>query len=128
MATKKRAQYLERRARTRTHTKTETLTDQSEARNTDINVVIGYMLKTGQPPGEAKPIYGDFTQLPDDLRGFIDTARSMARHRNKLPEKLRNMSVKELTALTPQQIKDILAPPVPPAPPATPAGDNGGNK
>lgn len=128
MATNKRKLYMERRERLRTRSTMETATDQSEASNTDINVVIGYMLKTGQPPGDAKPMYGDFTELPTDLRGFIEMARSMNRHRNRLPEKLRNMSVADLTALTREQLGEILKPPATPATPATPADDQGGKK
>lgn len=128
MNTPKLSPYMKKRARLRFKSTQPTATDQSEAMTTDINVVIGYMLKTGEMPSERKGIYGDFTELPTDLKGFIDTARSMGRHRNRLPKALQTLTVAELTALTPQKLAEILAPPAPPAPPEPPAGNKEGAK
>lgn len=88
------------------------LTDQSQARDTDINVIVGRYLKTGAAPGApVAPINGDFTELPQDLRGFIETSRTIHKHRHQLPEKLRNMPVDELMRLTPDALANILKPP-----------------
>jgi len=106
--------YYERKKQLRTRTTKESMTDQSAAAGTDINVVIGHMLATGEQPGEATPIYGDFTIIPEDLRSLIHTARGLARHRSSLPAQLRNMSLADLVALTPAKMRDILNPPAKP--------------
>lgn len=105
--------YYERKALLRTRTTTPTMTDQSEAAGTDINIVLGHMLATGHPPREKEPIYGDFSELPEDLRGFIHQARSIGRRRTQLPPQLREMPVSELLALTKERLSEILTPPAP---------------
>lgn len=97
------------------------LTDQSQAKDTDINVIVGRYIKTGLAPGAPiAPINGDFTHLPQDLRGFLDTSRTLHANRNKLPKELRNMPVEELLALTPDKLKSILTPAPAPAPAPAP--------
>lgn len=104
-------------SRTRNNGK-PSLTDQSQAKDTDINIIVNRFLKTGTAPGApVAPIHGDFTELPQDLRAFIETSRTIHKHRNRLPEQLRNMPVDELMRLTPDALARILAPPAtPPAP------------
>lgn len=102
--------YYERKKSLRTRSTKPTLTDQSQAQGTDINVVIGHMLATGQPPGEATPVYGDFTELPEDLRGFIERSRSLKNLHGKLPPQLKSLSLMELLKLTPDQLTQILKP------------------
>jgi len=95
-----------------------TLTDQSGARDTDINVIVGQFLKHGQVMGGAKkPMFGqDYSELPRDLRGFIEMGKDLETHRRNLPEQLQGIKTQDLLALTPEQLKNILTPPQPVAP------------
>lgn len=97
-----------------------TLTDQSQAKETDINVIVGrYGIGNTMPGHNKQGIYGDFTNLPTDLRGYIDTARELEKIRGRLPPQLRDKPTEELMALKPEDIKKILTPEPTPAP--TPA-------
>lgn len=88
-----------------------TLTDQAAAQETDLTVIVNSFLRTGQAPGQAgEPMYDDFTQLPSDLRGFIETARMVKRLQASLPEGIRTMDPAQLFQLTPQQVKDLAEP------------------
>lgn len=90
----------------------ETMTDQSQAHDTDINVIVKRYGVFGQAPGiDKEPIYGDFSDLPTDLRGFIEMGRTLEDERARLPEPLREMSMEELFALTPEKLTEILTPP-----------------
>lgn len=120
--------YAFNKANSRTRTTGKSLTDQSQAKETDINIIVNRFLKTGNRPLAAKqPIAGDFSQLPRDLRGFIHQARSIRRLRERLPDALKEKTVEELMSLTGDELKKILAPPAePPAkkadePPKEPA-------
>jgi len=86
-------------------------TDQSQAQHTDINVIVTQFLKTGQPPIGKPPIYADFTQLPNDLRGLIEMGRSIENLQTQLPEQLRGIPVAQLINMTNEQINAILTPP-----------------
>jgi len=56
------------------------------ARDTDLNIIVEKFKITGRvPSAQQQPIAGDFTNLPDDLRGFIETAKSIKDCRAKLP-------------------------------------------
>jgi len=91
-----------------------TMTDQAGANETDINVIVGRFMVSNQLPANGQePIYGDFTNLPEDLRGFIETAQSLAEKRAELPEVLRDMPIEELLALTPEELTNKLTPPAP---------------
>lgn len=106
--------YYENRERARTINNKPTLTDQSAAKDTDFNVIINQFLTTGRAPGPAvPPIFGDFTNLPNDLRGFIETARTINDMHKELPDKLRALSVQNLMTLTNEQIVAIMNPPQP---------------
>lgn len=113
------AAYIDRKKKLATRTTKPTKTDQSMAKDTDLNVIVGKFLKGQLPTGAPiEPVYGDFTRYPDDLRGFIKTARELNQHRAELPEKLRDMPVEQLMALTNEQLTAILTPPAPsPEPP-----------
>lgn len=92
--------------------------DQSQARETDINVIVAKMGITGTVPGAPlDPIYGDWTNLPTDLRGFIETSRTLESLKQNLPEKLKAMKTEELLAMNAQQLADLLKPATPPAEP-----------
>lgn len=96
-----------------------TETDQSQARETDINVIIGRFGVGHLAKGNGKvPMYEDFTDLPRDLRGYIEQARGLDELRARLPEPLKAQKLEELLQLTPQQIHGLLFP-QPEAPPPT---------
>lgn len=118
--------YARNKARARTRTTTPSLTDQSQAAETDINVIVGRFLRTGTAPGGQTPMYGDFSQLDGDLRSMIERARTIHRERAKLPKELQNMPIEDLLALPPDKLTAILTPPAPPPAntPATPPEEN----
>lgn len=83
-----------------------TKTDQSQAHDTDINVIVKRYGITGTAPGAThQPIYEDFSELPRDLRSMIEESRSVARLRRQLPQPLREIPVAELVTMTPEQIQ-----------------------
>lgn len=88
-----------------------TMTDQSQAESTDINIIIHQFLRTGHAPAGKQPIYGDFSELPDDLRGFIEMGRGMTSLVNQLPEQLRDIPVEQLLTMTNDEIVAKLQPP-----------------
>lgn len=90
-----------------------TKTDQSAASQTDLNVIVNQFLKTGTTSSRGNPRYGDFSELPQDLRGMIEQARSVQRLRRGLPDALREKPIEELLTLTPDQLTSILTPPKP---------------
>lgn len=95
----------------RTENNEPTLTDQSQAKATDINIIVTQFLRTGHAPQARIGQYGDFTQLPTDLRGFIEMGRSISQHREQLPEALQEIPIEYLVQMTNEQINAILAPP-----------------
>jgi hypothetical protein len=97
------------------HNNTEpTETDQSQARDTDINVIIGRFGIGHMAKGNGKvEMYEDFTDLPRDLRGYIEQARGLDTLRERLPEQLKTHKLDELLQLTPQQIHGLLFPQTP---------------
>jgi len=112
--------YEQNKARAVYNNTDPTETDQSQAKDTDINVIVGRFGIGRLAPGtKVPPIYADLTDMPRDLRGFIETARNLDTLREKLPEQLRGQNVDELLALTPEQIHGILFPPKPATPPDT---------
>lgn len=86
-------------------------TDQSQANDTDVNVIVKRYAITGTAPGAAhEPMYEDFTSIPGNLRDMIEQTRSVAKLRRTLPAPLREMPVDELLALKPEDIQRILKP------------------
>lgn len=101
----------ERRAKGRTTNDDPTMTDQSQASETDLNIIMKRYGTTGTVPGApGEPLYGDFTNLPTDLRGMIEESRSVQKRRDQLPAELKAMPIEELLALTPEQLTTILTP------------------
>jgi len=97
---------------TATHNNKPTLTDQSQAKDTDINIIVKRFGVTGKVPGaDGQAMSGDFTNLPRDLREMIDRSRDITKLRSKLPAALKGKSVEELLTLTPDQLTNILTPP-----------------
>jgi len=109
------SKYHENKARAVTFNNEPTLTDQAGHKETDINIIVGQYLTTGQAPGSRKqPMHGNFAKLPTDLRGMVETSRSIERPRTNLPAQLAKKPVEELLALTPEALTRILTPEPPP--------------
>lgn len=87
-----------------------TMTDQSQARDTDINVIVGAFGIANVTGATGTPMYEDWTEMPTDLRGWIEQARSLEQHRNALPDALKTMDIQELLGLTPEQLAAKLKP------------------
>lgn len=106
--------YYNNRKRARTRNHMPSLTEQSMARDTDINIIVSKFRITGRvPASQQQPMAGDFTNLPTDLRGFIETAKSIKDVRRKLPKQLQEMPIEELLSLTPDKLTSILSPNTP---------------
>lgn len=99
----------------KTYTDGPSLTDQSQAKATDINIIVTQFLRTGQAPQGNPGQYADFTELPTDLRGFIEMGRSIAQHKAALPEQLKDVPLEYLVRMTNEQINAMLKPPEKPA-------------
>lgn len=94
-----------------------TLTDQASASDTDINVIVKQYTVHGQVPGiRSEPVYEDWTEMPTDLRGFLELGDFIRNRRAQLPDALRNKTDEELLALTPDELRTILTPAPTPAP------------
>lgn len=103
--------YASNKANSRTINKEPTLTDQSQAHETDINVIVGRFATSGRVPGTQRPpMSGDFSELPNDLRGFLDTARTTKDLQKKLPKELQGKSIEEILRLSPDELQTILTP------------------
>lgn len=114
--------YLQRKAAAIFVNNQPTMTDQSGARETDINIIVGKMGITGAlAQAQGEPTYGDFSDFPADLRETIELARGLNAQRAKLPEQLRDKPIEELMALTRDDITRILTPA---QTPATPPGSD----
>lgn len=88
-----------------------TMTDQTGARDTDINVIVANYTVHGQAPGTAdEAMYEDFSELPTDLRGFLELAESLEHHKGNLPKQLQQMNLETLLGLTHEQLTQILKP------------------
>ena len=92
-----------------------TMTDQSQKSQTDINVIVTQFLRTGQTPVGKPGMYADFSQLPEDLRGFIEMGRSIETLHSSLPPELQDLKAHELFAMTNEQIMARIVPPNKPA-------------
>lgn len=117
------ATHEELRAKARTVNNEPTMTDQSGASETDLNVVLKRYAQSGTIQSHGKePMYYDWTEFPEDFRGYLAAARNAEDLREQLPPGLRNMPDAQLLALTPEQIEQMLTPPAK----QTPAGTEGG--
>lgn len=117
--------YNQRKERAKYRPTKPTKTDQSQANDTDINVIVKRYAATGVAPGNAaEPMHGDFTGLPRDLRGLIEQARSIERLRGELPKELQNLTVEDLVVMDNDALKAYLQPAKPANTPDTkPEGD-----
>lgn len=109
--------WINNRKRARTINNDPTETDQSQAMDTDINVIVAKFAVSGRvPASKDKPMGGDFTALPRDLREFIETAKDLKNQWRKLPKELQGMRLEELVLSTNEQLAAKLAPAPTPAP------------
>lgn len=108
--------YQRNKQLSKTKPKKPSMTDQAGARETDINVIVKQFTVSGRVNGTTKePMYQDFSELPRDLRGFIEMGRGLSENADKLPKQLRDLAPEELFALTREQITAKLTPPQPEA-------------
>lgn len=106
------ARYLARKQAAKFRTTKPTMTDQSQAADTDVNIIMGKFGIGGTVTVTGKqPIYGDFTGLPQNLADMIRMARRRAELRQTLPQQLREMPEEQLFALTKDELTKILTPP-----------------
>jgi len=97
--------------RGRTTNTKPTKTDQSGARDTDLNIIVKRMITTGTVPGASgDPLYGDFSALPRDYRAFIHQARDIEKLRGELPPELANLTVEDLVMMDDKALADYLKP------------------
>lgn len=98
----------------KTYNDGKSLADQSQANDTNINVILKKYGVTGVATGRAgAPQYLDHTAMPRDLREAYDQVRGANRLRESLPEPLRGKTLDELNELTMEQLNSILHPPAP---------------
>jgi len=104
-----------------THNAEPTMTDQSGAADTDINLIVKRYGVYGTAPGSAHPpIYGDFADIPQDLRDKINLIRSIPELRKDLPSELDGLTLADLN-LPPDQLAAKIPRPAPtPAPTGEP--------
>jgi len=108
--------YESNKAASRTVNKRPTMTDQAAAKDTDRNVIVKKFMQHGQVPmSDKQPMYLDFTQMPEDLQGFLKQAQSVRGLRRQLPQELRDLTLDALMSLTPAQLREKLKKPDPPA-------------
>lgn len=113
--------YAQNKERAKTHPKLPTLTDQSAAKDTDINIIVQMMRSTGQAMGSpVPPVYEDFSMLPADFREMIHMTRELGQLHAALPAAFKGLTIEEIAALTPERAKAIIAPPQAPTPAAPP--------
>lgn len=114
--------YQQNKAASRIKYTKPTLTDQSQAASTDINIVLKQFRITGQAAVQAgTPLYEDWTNHPRDLRELLDQSRNLNKTIRNLPKPLQEIPLSQLIQLTPTQVRDKLIPPAPtPATPNTP--------
>lgn len=105
------ATHAERRAAARTINDDPTETDQSGATETDLNVILQRYAQSGTLQGQAgQPMYYDWTEYPEDFRGYLEMARNADTLKQQLPTQLAHMTEEQLLALTPADILKILTP------------------
>lgn len=112
--------YQANKIKSKTRTTTPSLTDQSAAPSTDVNVILANH-KFNEPAlgrGAAEaPQYEDYTNLPDDYRQALELARQLPNTWGKLPPVLQGIPIDQLINKTPNEINAMLIPAQPPAKP-----------
>nr|QJB20023.1 MAG: internal scaffolding protein [Microvirus sp.] len=105
-------EYLIRKAQLASINKDPSKADQSGAEDTDINVIVKRYGVYGTIPQSNKTAkFGeDFSELPDDLRGMIETARSLSFHQGELPVALQVLTVEDLMTYDAKALAELLKP------------------
>jgi len=107
--------HEQRRAKGRTTNDGKSLADQSQADDTNINVILKKYGVTGVATGRSgPPQYIDHSTQPKDLREAYEQVREVHALREALPEPLRHKTIDELDNLTMEQLNTILHPPATP--------------
>jgi len=113
--------YQANKIASKTRTTTPSLTDQSQADSTDLNIILkNHKFNApalGRGAAEA-PRYEDYSNLPTDYREAIELARQMEATKKQLPPQLRTLPTDQLLNLTPEQLAKILTPQQPTPKPA----------
>lgn len=117
--------YARNKERAKTINNEPTLTDQSQAENTDINIIVTQFMRTGQAPQGAQPVYADYSEFPTDLKSMFDMARNVKEQVEALPVQLQGIPLEQLVRMTTEQINAMLPKPedkqsTPVNPPAKP--------
>lgn len=87
----------------------QTMTDQSGAEATDINIIVKKLAMTGTIPGSSTPpMYVDMSEIPDNLRDMLEMSRNIEKHRNELPQALRSLSTAELLSTDPNRLSAMI--------------------
>jgi len=90
------------------HDNTPTMTDQSGARDTDINVIVGQFGISGTVPGTQGTAQNlDLTEIPTDLRSMIEKARELNELKNGLPPEYQHLSTEELLTTPPAALAQL---------------------
>lgn len=101
--------YAENKARSKILTIGTTMTDQSGAAATDINIIVAKMNQTGMMPQTSKQgFYADMSEIPTNLRDMLELSNSMEQNRNSLPDALRHLSTAELLDTPPQRLQEMM--------------------
>lgn len=104
--------HATRNAKGRTVSDPISMADQSQAEDTNINVILRKYGVTGVATGRAgPPQYLDHTEHPEDYRQAIELTRKIGTLQQQLPEQLKNMTLEQVTHLSNEQLNAILAPP-----------------
>lgn len=114
-----RDRYTARHHLYATSPKGETLTDQSQADECDLKIIVKRFMPGTMVPGGKSPQFGvDMTGIPRDLAEAIHAVRNMEKIRGKLPTEFQELAVEDLLSLTPEGIMEIIkkAAPEPPKP------------
>jgi len=102
----------------RTRTTEPSMTDQSAADSTNVNVILKNakfgQLEVGKGAA-TPPMYEDTTNLPEDLRDMMELARQLPGYIGQLPTELRDIPLDVLMNMTPEDIRTRLTPPDTPA-------------
>jgi len=103
--------YRRNKERAKYYETMPSLTDQSQADDTDINLIMKRAEAGQMVRGAAgEPQYGDFSEVPQDLKTAIEKARQVKEIRAKLPPALREIPIEELLTYSREELKAIVDP------------------
>lgn len=124
--------YTEAKKKARYYSKGPSLTDQSQAKDTDLNIIVRQLAATGVVRGKAgEPLpFTDYTNGPADLREHLEAVKNLKDLRGELPKELQQLTLEQIVTLDNKQLAqyyhhakqqtDQQTPPKPPEPTAKP--------